>query len=269
MAKKYSGALMARYSTANDVRTPYPDKRHASDWTEHEYDGSDHYPDNHQVPADQGSEFVGTSMPVDQAVGGGTVLADPQFTHDGAPIRPLYSQDQYRDSRVELLHGEGPDRGWIGDAYSEPSIQDARTVYGEELQDGQLIPMNPNTEGAPVLLRGINAYPMNNPDREGYERGVRPGRHRWLWALWDRPLHRRSVTGYQPQPLYVRDHLVPVDTPAPADPPFYGPVVSSWLPSWANRRDMVPALWRDPGEVDDSLLAASPADADVVISGDL
>lgn len=263
----YSGNLVRTYGTANDVRTPYPDKRHAGNPWSHDDDGSDQYPDAHRLPAGTGSEYDGTEIPVDQVVGGGLVLDDPQDTHDNpnAALYPIYTDDQGQQSMS--AHEGDPGRAWVRSAYAAPEVQASHEVYGEDILQGFSPLVSENTQGAPALLRGINSYAMNNPDIEGYVQGVRPGVQRLIFNQRDRPVPHGRV--YDEQPLAERTFTVPVNSPAPADPPMYGPVLPGWLPSALWHRDKVPGYWRNPGNVDDSLLAAENGPDSSVIGGDL
>lgn len=275
MAGRYSGNLVRTYAAPDDIKNPYPDARHQT--RGHEEDGTDEYPERHRVPASTGEEFAGSQFPDDVTQAPGVLLDDPSWAnHDGPAILwPVYSDDQYRE-QLPGAHGAGADRGHIRAQYAAPPVQSQRELYGELVDEGNLIPVNPNTEGSPALMRGINAYPLNNPERDGYVRGVRPGQFRRLVPDRWRLMHRRAGR-YDLQPLTERsgDLNVPVNAPAPggdgASPPYYGPVLSTWLPTWVGRREVEPALWRDPGKVDDSLLAASPATGgyDVTIGGEL
>lgn len=267
MAGQYSGNLVRSYASANDVKTPYPDKRHQSSPWDHDEDGSDHYPDNHQVPANQGAEFEGTAIPIDHVVGGGILLADPKFDHDShAVLYPIYTDDQGQQA-IAAGHDADETRGWIGSHYAAPELQGANEVYSEDVRDGFSPLTGPNTEGAPILLRGINSYALNNPEREGYVQGVRPGRSRSLVQNRLRLTHR--VRQYDLQPLAERQALHPVNTPALPDAPPYGPVLPGWLPAAFGRREVTPGFWRAPANVDDSLLAAPPEPDSGVIGGDL
>lgn len=268
MAGNYSGALVRTYATANDVRTPYPDKRHQVDpWT-HDDDGSDPYPDTHRVPGDQGSDFDGSDFPTDVVVGGGLVLDQPVFDHDGpAALYPIYTDDQ--GQQALSAHAGGPDRGYVRSKYSPPDVQGQLEVYGEDITAGPSPLLGPNTEGSPALLRGINSYAMNNPEREGYVQGVRPGIQRLFVLQRERLQHRHRT--YDLQPLAERDQLVPVNTPAPGNgrPPMYGPVLPHWLQPGAYHRETRPAFWRNPGTVDDSIMATEPGPDSSVIGGEL
>jgi hypothetical protein len=267
MAGKYSGSAVRTYARPDDsTGNWWPDASHNA--RGHADDGTDTYPDEHRVPVGTGDEYMGTDFPNDVTQAPGVVLADPQFDHDGPAILwPVYSDDQYRE-QLPGAHGAGKDRGNVGAQYAGPPVQARGEVYTDFVDEGNLIPINPNTQGAPALLRGINAYPQNNPEREGYVRGVRPGLFRRLAPYRDRIMHRRRYA-YDLQPLDTRSNYVPVNTPSPGAP-MYGPVLSSWLPSYMGRRETQPALWRDPGKVDDSLLAGSPATGgyDAVVTGD-
>lgn len=267
---RYSGNLVRTWAHPDDIKNPNPDPRHQS--RSHDEDGTDEYPERHRVPTTTGDDYAGTRFPDDVTQGPGIVLDDPSWAdHDGPAILwPVYSDDQYREQLPDA-HGAGRDRGHVRSQYAAPPVQGNREVYGELVDEGNLIPINPNTQGSPALMRGINAYPLNNPDREGYTRGVRPGAFRRLvpdaWRLMQRRRYR-----YDLQPLTERgsDLNVPVNLASPGAP-YYGPVLPGWLPAWAGRRETEPALWRDPGRVDDSLLAASPAAGagyDVTIGGD-
>lgn len=272
MAGKYSGNLVRTYARPDDpTGNWWPDASHNA--RGHEDDGTDQYPDRHQVPADTGTEYAGSDFPDDVTQAPGVLLADPSLDHDGPGIYwPVYTDDQFREQLPEA-HRAGPDRGNIGNQYARPPVQAAGEKYSDWVNEGNLIPQNENTAGAPAILRGINAYPQNNPERDGYTRGVRPGLQRW--GIADRlRLQNRRRYRYDLQPLAERDYLVPVNTPAPggSNPPMYGPVVPNWLPQWMGpARDQIPALWRDPGRVDDAALAASPATGgyEPTIGGDL
>jgi hypothetical protein len=267
MAGNYSGNLVRTYARPDDsTGNWWPDASHGA--RGHEDDGTDVYPDEHRVPADTGAEYMGTAFPSDVTDAPGILLADPTDSHDGPAILwPVYSDDQYRE-QMPGAHGAGADRGNVGNQYARPPVQARGEVYSDFIDEGNLIPVNPNTEGAPALLRGINAYPLNNPEVEGYVRGVRPGLFRRLRPDRDRLMHRRRYS-YDLQPLATRDNYVPVNSPSPGAP-MYGPVLPSFLPAWVGRRETEPALWRDPGRVDDSLLAGSPSSGgyDAVVTGD-
>lgn len=270
MAGNYSGNLVRTYARPDDpTGNWWPDASHNA--RGHEADGTDQYPEEHQVPAATGAEYAGAEFPNDVTTAPGILLANPSLSHDGpAILRPVYSDDQFREW-LPGAHGPDVDRGHVGSQYAAPGTQARGEVYKELLDEGNLIPVNPNTEGtaAANLKRGINAYPMNNPEREGYTRGVRPGLFRRLFPDRDRRMHRRRY-GYDLQPLTERNAAVPVNAPTPGAP-MYGPVLDTWLPSWVGRRETQPALWRDPGTVDASLLAGSPATGgyDVTIGGEL
>ena len=274
MAGKYSGNLVRTFAGDDDtgrLQNWWPDASHNA--RGHENDGTKEYPDEQTVPAGTGAEYAGTDFPDDVTQAPGILLADPTLDHDGPGIyHPVYTDDQYRE-QLPKAHRAGPDRGNIGNQYAAPPVQSAGERYSDWVLEGNVIMAGPNQEGAPNILRGINAYPQNNPEREGYVRGVRPGLQRWGIADRLRLMHRRRGR-YDLQPLSERDYLVPVNTPAPGggDPPMYGPVLPNWLPTWMGpARDQRPAIWRDPGRVDDSELASSPATGgyDAVVGGDL
>jgi len=270
---RYSGNLVRTWARPDDIKNPLPDTRHQT--RGHEADGTDEYPERHQVPADTGSEYFGTTFPDDVTAAPGVRLAEPDWrTHQGSGgFWPVYSDDQWQQ-QLAAAHGATAERSDVGSQYAAPPVQSAGEVYGEVWDDGQLIPVNANTEGSPVLLRGINAYPLNNPERVGYVRGVRPGQNRRTMADAFRRLGRRRYV-YDMQPLTARgsDLNVPQPVPAPGNgrPPYYGPVLQSVLPDWMQPREVFPAIWRDPGKVDDSQLAASPSSGgyEPVVGGDL
>jgi hypothetical protein len=267
MAGKYSGNLVRTYARPDDpTGNWWPDASHGA--RGHEDDGTDEYPDRHRVPADTGDEYAGADFPDDVTQAPGILLDDPKFDHDGPAILwPVYTDDQYRE-QLPGAHRAGADRGNVGSQYARPGVQAQGEVYSDFVDEGNVIMSGPNQEGAPNILRGINAYPMNNPEREGYVKGVRPGLFRRLRPDRSRRMQRRRYD-YDLQPLATRDNYVPVNTPSPGAP-MYGPVFSSWLPGYVGRRETQPAIWRDPGTVDASLLAGSPASGgyDGVIAGD-
>lgn len=266
----YSGALVrSQYATADDVKSGFnPDPMHAG--TPHDTpDGLEGYRAARQVPGDTGAEYAGTAMPVDQAVGYDLVLDTPTFTGPDAHEGPgwygaIYSDDQFREL-IEEEHTGAGERAYERETWAPPALQSRFEWYADQTTQGFTPLKEPNTA---ELLRGINSYPQNNPEREGYTQGVRPGLHRQLTMRISRLQHRRRYT-YDAQPLSVRDFLVPTDVDPQATPDV-GPTLPAWLPGRAFHRDTRPALWRKPEELDADELAADPVSAgESVIGGDV
>lgn len=277
MGGRYSGNLVRSYANPNgdgsNLSNPYPDTRHKA--LGHQADGTDQYPDAHQVPAGQVPELNGTDFPNDVTVGGGLVVANPDLRdHVGtAALYPIYSDDQEQQS-IAKAHAANSDRASIGSAWGPPPLQSFREVYSEQVYDDLNPLQGPNTEGAPAIMRGINSYSMNNPmdtvpKQVGYVDGVRPGIQRHLDVRRQRLQSRRRVYDLQPLDERSYGHNVPVNVAAPADPPMYGPVLPTWQPAGAWNRLKSPGIWRNPGTVDDRLLAAGDGADSSVIGGEL
>ncbi len=266
----YSGSLIrSQYATSDDVKSGFtPDPAHVG--TPHDVpDGLEGYRAARQVPADTGAEYAGTAMPVDMANGYDLVLDTPVYTgpdaHDGPGwYGSIGSDDQFREL-IEDEHTGTGERAYERETWAPPALQSKFEWYDDQTTQGFLPAKDPNTT---VLMRGINAYGLNNPDRDGYQQGVRPGLFRQLTPRITRLQHRRRYS-YDAQPLSVRDFLVPTDS-NPEATPDVGPTLPAWLPGRAFHRDTRPALWRRPDELDSDELAADPVSVgDSVIGGDV
>ena len=192
MPGKYSGNLTRTYARPDDAAPASvfkPDAAHGNDGN-HGTEEPDPYSVRHKVPADTGAAFAGTDFPFDMAIGGGVVLDTPTWeNHDGPVVAyPVYTDDQMREA-IAPAHA-GQDRGFRR-KYAIPTLQAHTEVYGEQLVEG-FTNVKPNVA---ALTRGINSYPENNPDREGYVNGYRPGLWRQLVALFGYGLIFTAVVG--------------------------------------------------------------------------
>jgi hypothetical protein len=254
MAGRYSGNLVRSWASAEESANFAPDPRHGV------RNEPEPYPTTDQVYADTGAEYIGTEMPVDVAVGGGTVLGTPSRSHDGLAGRhQVYTDDQHRES-LKDRHGPDGQRRVVAHKYVLPPTQDAREVYSDEYEESHDQYGTPNNTGAVAAMRGIDGNPQNNPEgiRRGWER-------RGPWLDSDRRLGRRRYL-YQPQPLAERQHYVPVDQP---QPPLSGPDI---LPFKLFKEAGTvtgfkrPALFRAPRSVDSTLIA-EPSDGYGQVAG--
>jgi hypothetical protein len=257
VAGNYSGNLVRVWASSQETANFYPDPRHA------QLDTPDQYPDSHQVPSDTGAAYEGTDFPSDVIVGGGTILATPNRSHDGlGGRRMVYTDDQHRE-RMADLHADDGQRSVVAHWYAIPPEQDAREVYSDSTESGFSPQLGPNTEGAVAVLRGNKtSYPQNNPEgiREGVQRNG-------PWLHSERRLGRRRYR-YDLQPLQENaDTFIPENVPAPENPP--GDIVSldTWKYPGSFTRIKNAALYRDPPAVDSVSLAADQLLNSDVIGG--
>lgn len=218
----------------------------------HGQDASDPYPDDHQapVPADyDGTDFMQTVVQTP-----GLVLEQDTRGHGSRGAYGTYRSQAERQAAQGRGH-EGQDLGWARATYVEPPFQDDTTRYLEETWTG-------NGSAAPppeAIQRGINSLPQNNPDVEGYDPGgFRRGLRSFRFVDRKRNINPRVYTAQQ---LLARDIRVPYNQPAqntsfPRTSPFA---------SMARVQDtiaQVPALFRSPQSLTDSILADQAAPAD-------
>ena len=253
----YSGNLVRTFAHAEESANFAPDPAHAIT------DTADPYGSVHQVSADTGAEFTGTDIPVDVAVGGGSILDVQRRSHQGlAGRRMVYTDDQHRESLADR-HGEDGQRGYIRETYNLPMLQDAHAVFTDTFEHDNTWGEHANNVGAISVLRGNKtSIPQNNPE------GVREGMIRQLQFRMERRLGRRKYV-YNPQQLIMRGTYQDANVPAPAnpDPTAAGSVLDSWQPLTAFTRNKRPALYRTPPAVDESSLAAPDLGDSGVIGG--
>jgi hypothetical protein len=253
----YSGNFIRVFAHSEESANFFPDKRHAITETK------DPYGAVHQVPADLGAEYSGTEIPVDMAVGGGSVLGTPSRSHGGrGGRRMVYSDDQQREQLADL-HAEDGQRRYLAATYVLPPMQETRSRYSDEWRHDETWGNHPNNTGAPAILRGLRtSYPQNNPS------GVREGMLRRTGYEGERRLGRRRYR-YTAQQLIERSTYQDRNVPAPAgaDPAAAGSVFDSWQPPAVWARTKRPAVFRRPPDVDSSDLSAPAGDGSGVISG--
>ena len=243
----YSGNLVRTYATpAETAGAFHPDPRHAVT------DTPDPNGAVHRVPPDTGQEYSGTQIPVDVAVGGGSILGTPDRSHDGrAGRRMVYTDDQHRESLADR-HAEDGQRRYVQHRYQLPLLQDAHAVYSDFYYEDTNWPATPNNTGAVAILRGLyNDIPQNNP------MGVRGGMARELLFRAERRLGRRKYR-YDIQQSVLRATYQDGDVPAPAgaDPTAAGTVLPKWNPYGQRQPVKIPALFRTPPAIDDAALGA-------------
>jgi hypothetical protein len=255
---KYSGNLVRSFAHAEETQNFEPDKAHGIT------DFRDRYDTVNMVPADMGSEYAGTDIPVDVVIGGGSVLGTPRRSHEGlAGRRMVYTDDQHRESLADR-HAEDGQRGYVSATYKLPELQDARSAYWDEWRSDETWGEHQNNTGAVALLRGNKtAIPQNNPE------GVRAGMIRQGGFSAERRLGRRRYI-YQAQQLIDRATYQDANVPAPANPSALsgGSVFDSWQPAGAFTRVKRPAMFRSPPDVDEAALSApEPPGSDVIGGG--
>jgi hypothetical protein len=258
MAGAYSGNLVRMQQQPDALKLPAPA-------VEHGQDEPDPWPDRHEVPAGYGQEFGGSAFPVDVTIGGGVLLSTPPKwgepdTHDSPAVLYPLESDTQQVAVVGDEHAGDYDRGHLRHYY-EPGIQSAYEQHTDATMD---LWSSQATNTAP-LTRGINSYRENNPDREGYINGFRPGRHRWLVDNLRRLIGERGRT-YDVQTLIARDYYQPVNQPELADVPPYGPVFSSWVDGmlhWGTQAQVT----RMPEDFDGSMIANPQLEESAVIGG--
>jgi len=258
----YSGNLVRTVQEPDPVerRLPFPHPGHGQDQ-------SDPYPDETQVPAGLGAEYAGSGFPNTMVVGGGVLLDTPPTwgspeEHDSAAVLYPLESDAQQVALIGREHEGDQDRGWLRSTYKEPPLQSALEVRSDVQRD-EFTTQPTNTV---PLLRGINSYRENNPDREGYINGFRPGVFRWFTDNIERL--RGRIRYYDLQPLTQRDFLIPANTPELDGAPPYGPNFPSWVDGIFHVQ-VRPQLPRDPGSLDDPMLATPMLESSAVIGGGL
>ena len=258
--RRYSGKFLRTDTNPYDNRNFSPDPRHGVGETRE-------YPSARLMPADTGAAFDNTAFPDNMAVGGGSTLGTPNRSHHGrAGRRMLYTDDQYRAQLDDGLHNEDGQHRIRQHLYTNPPLQDHTEVYSDAYGPSMPQPSGPATQGPPHIMRGLNSYPLSNPD------GVRDGVHRegpWLRSSrkFGPHMRHRYGVGYTPQPLMQRDIWAASNTPAPGPAPDTQNF-TAWNPSgmftFTKRRG---ALFRAPQEFDTTSLAAEPLGTSDVIGG--
>lgn len=208
----YTGNLVRSMQQPDARQLPHPSPEHGTTTP-------DPYPYDHQVAASTGQEYAGTAMPVDQAQGHGMVLdtpapwEGPADPHDSdAALWWIHDNTEWQDVLAHEHEGTR-DRGWVRTTYEPPPFQGASEVRGDTWFDGFSTPFTAAGQADTLkYLRGIDSRPENNPAREGYVHGFRPGQTRMLTPNIDRWLGRAHRV-YEVQPLTQRDFLTPVNQP--------------------------------------------------------
>ncbi len=262
----YSGNLVRTAQRPDAKQLPFPSAAHGDLTT------PDPYPVSHEVPAGTGQEYAGSAIPVDQVVGGGLTLDTPALwergnPHDSTAVLWLQRTDQQRSDELAHAHDGAEDRGYMRSTYAKPPLQAAYQVRADMWFDGFTTPFQA-TGQADMLkyVQGINSRPENNPARDGYVNGFRPGVTRQLAPNIERPAHPHRT--YDVQPLTERDFYYPTNQPNAGDNGGEGgPVFPSMARPIATFMQR-PALWRDAGNFDDAMMSAAPVDTtSAVIDG--
>jgi hypothetical protein len=191
----YTGNLLVQKQLPTDRHLTGPSDRHGTDEPDPSLPRGEH-----TVPSGTGSEFQGTDF--DQVVmsGGGMRLDTPAswaiVPPGGAfesPFAITYPSGNPHDSDAVLsgrgaiaqniatplrdrAHDGDKDLGWVRTTFGPPPIffPDRQEIA----TDGLYNPHGILADDGIKYVRGINSRPENNPPRDGYSPGYRPGRDR-------------------------------------------------------------------------------------------
>lgn len=196
----YTGNLLQQQQAPDSRPLPGPSPRHGTD----EGDPALSLGQT-QVPAGTGSEYQGTDyapvvmsgfgMPLDNPASWagsppGGQSADPYritypdgnphdscavLSHDGADVQAVTTGLRHR------AHDGAEDRGWLRTGFDPAPLFPQDRV--ELATQGMSNPYGVLSDDGVKYVRGINSRPENNPPREGYVSGYRPGRERV--RAWD------------------------------------------------------------------------------------
>lgn len=246
----YTGNLLIQKQLPTDRHLSEPSNRHDRD----EGDPSQ-WRGEHSVPSGTGAEFAGTDFEQVVMTGGGMMLNDPSpwaicppGGEYGSPYAITYPYGNPHESPAVLsnrgsvaqdigtklrqhAHDGDDDRGWIRTTFDPPPIffPDRAELATEGLY-------NPHGELAAdgvKYVRGINSRPENNPPRDGYAPGYRPGRDRV--RVTDPSTFASIHRDIGAQQLRPRD----VYTPNPAAPMVASMVTPPALPRSAPNPDSI------------------------------
>lgn len=257
----YTGALVAKYSSADETYNFAPDPMHAVAQS-HLTGTPDPYAATHQVPSGTGQAYAGSDFPNDVAQGNGMYFYRPTRSHQGNAGRRTGSFMRGPNAEIingpaqNELHQEDGQNRYEQKYYAPRPYQAASQHYTQEHREGNLWPDNPNRTGAVAILRGINSYSQNNPSTLQYPEGVRRGLDPRPTRMEDtRRLGRRKYRyGIQVslgKQTYMPNNIPPT-TPAPGS---VGWSLPSWKPAGFLKKQPTPAMAQIPTDFSTDVLA--------------
>ena len=246
----YTGNLLQQKQLPTDRHLTGPSARHGTDEPAPSLARGEH-----QVPSGTGAEFEGTDFPQVVMSGGGQLLdcpaswaINPPGGAFGSPFAITYPSGNPHESDAILsnrgavaqsiatplrdrAHSGSVDRGWWRTTFDPAPI--FWPDRAELATEGLYNPHGVLADDGLKYVRGINSRPENNPPRDGYAPGYRPGRDRV--RVTDPSTYASIHRDIGAQILRPRDAY----TPNPAAPMVASMVTPPALPRSAPNPDSI------------------------------
>ncbi len=239
---KYSGNLVRSFATDKDIKPQYPSPEHAGGGPGDVRPGLE----ARTVPVND--DYYGTEFPSYETVGGGFELWHPTDSHDSEGVTyPLYSDDQQIETIAEVHSDPNLQRGTVRSTYIQPLLQNHTEVYSDTFRESDApLPLNQK-----VAEHGRSGWGL--PSNYG-DVAPRLGWIRQTTTSILRNQNKRQYV-YGAQPLTQRDAGVGVSAAQRVQKESLGSDIAGWVQTLSAHKNQLPAVWRDPGLVDDSLMA--------------
>ncbi len=233
---------MRSFATDKDIKPQYPTKEHAGGGAGDVRPGLD----AKTVPVN--TDYYGTEFPSYETVGGGFELWHPTDSHDSEGVTyPLYTDEQQIET-IEQVHSDPNNQhGTVRARYIQPLLQSHTEVYKDVYRESEApLPLNQK-----VAEHGRSGWGL--PSNYG-DVAPRLGWLRQTTTSIMRNQNRRQYH-YGAQPLTQRDAGVDVSSAQSDQRKSLGSDIAGWVQQLSAHKNQIPAIWHDPGLVDDTLMA--------------